>query len=88
MRSRGHDLRTLREARADPNATVRPGDISPLRNVLCFARPCDVREMRLLLLDHGAFQTSADKKRWEDREAYDMMEPAWLAAFHRHGREG
>ena len=30
----------------------------------------------------------ADKKRWEDREAYDMMEPAWLAAFHRDDREG
>ena len=87
-RSRVEDLRTLLEARADPNATVGVGNISPLRNVLCFARSSDVREMRLLLLEHGAFESSAEKRRWEDREAYDMMEPAWLANFHRDDREG
>ena len=55
---------------------------------MCFARPCDVREMRLLLLEHGALESNADKKRWEDREDYDMKEPAWLANFHRDDREG
>ena len=63
-------------------------NISPLRNVLCFARPCDVREMRLLLLEHGAMESKADRKRWEDREDYDMLEPAFLTNFHRDDREG
>ena len=55
---------------------------------MCFARPCDVREMRLLLIEHGAMESNADKKRWEEREEYDMKEPAWLANFHRDDREG
>ena len=70
-----------------PNVTVRAGELSPLRNVLCFARPCDVSEMRLLLLEYGAFQSSANAKRWEERKAYDMMEAEWLANFHRKRRE-
>ena len=44
--------------------------------------------LRLPLLEYGAFQSSADTKRWADREAYDMMEAAWLANFHRDDREG
>ena len=44
--------------------------------------------MRLLLLEYGAFQSSADAKRRADREAYDMMEAEWLANFHRDDREG
>ena len=88
VRSRTEDLRVLLEARADPNVKINTGSLSPLRNVMCFARPCDVREMRLLLLEHGAMESNADKKRWEDREEYDMIEPAWLANFHRDDREG
>ena len=74
-------------ARADPNTTPKHGYVSPLRNVLCFARPCDVSEMRLLLLEYGAEQSSADAKRWAEREAYDAMEAEWLANFHRDDRE-
>ena len=88
VRSRTEDLRVLLEARADPNVKINTGSLSPLRNVMCFARPCDVREMRLLLLEHGAMESNADKKRWEEREEYDMKEPAWLANFHRDDREG
>ena len=44
--------------------------------------------MRLLLLEHGAMESNADKKRWEEREEYDMKEPAWLANSHRDDREG
>ena len=88
VRQHVEDLRVLLQARADPNVTIGPGSLSPLRNVMCFARPCDVREMRLLLLEHGAQESSADKKRWEDREDYDMKEPALLANFHRDDREG
>ena len=86
IRSSIDDLRVLLEARADPNATVGVGNISPLRNVMCFARPCDVREMRLLLLDHGAFESRAEKQRWSVRETCDMMEASWLADFHRDDR--
>jgi hypothetical protein len=88
IRSSIDDLRVLLEARADPNATVGLGNISPLRNAMCFARPCDVREMRLLLLDHGAFESRAEKQRWSVRETCDMMEASWLADFHRDDREG
>jgi hypothetical protein len=88
VRSSTEDLRVLLEARADPNVKINTGSLSPLRNVMCFARPCDVREMRLLLLEHGAMESNADKKRWEECEEYDMKEPAWLANFHRDDREG
>jgi hypothetical protein len=88
VRSRVEDLRVLLGARADPNVNIGPGSLSPLRNVMCFARASDVREMRLLLLEHGALESSADKKRWVEREAYDMLEPAWLSNFHRDDREG
>ncbi len=50
---------------------------------MCFVRPRDVCEMRLFPLE-----SNADKKRWEEREDYDMKEPAWLANFHRDDREG
>jgi len=88
VRSNVGDLRVLLEARADPNVKINTGSLSPLRNVMCFARPCEVREMRLLLLEHGAMESNADKKRWEEREEYDMKEPAWLTNFHRDDREG
>ena len=47
-----------------------------------------MREMRLLLLEYGAKESEADKKRWESRKHYDMIEPAWMANFHRDDREG
>ena len=86
IRSSVADLRVLLEARADPNVNIGPGALSPLRNILSFARTCDVREMRLLLLEYGANESKADQERWEDREACDMHEKAWLANFHRDDR--
>ena len=56
--------------------------------MISFARPRDVREMRLLLLQYGARESDRDKKLWEDRERYDLYESAWLANFHRDDREG
>ena len=88
VRSDVADLRVLLEARADPNVILGPGDISPLRNVMTFARACDVHEMRLLLLEYGAKESEADKEQWESRKHYDMIEPAWMANFHRDDREG
>ena len=88
VRSSVEDLRVLLVARADPNIQVTRGTLSPLRWVMCMARPNDVREMRLLLLDHGAFESADDRKRWAEREKYDMDEPAIMYNFHRDDRVG
>ena len=82
------DLRVLLTARADPNMILGPGQLSTLRNVLCFAQTCSVRDMRQELLDHGAFESKEDKRRWEIREDADLNEKAWLKNFHRDDREG
>ena len=55
---------------------------------MTFAWESDVREMRLLLLEHGAKESQADQKRWKIREGCDMNERAWLMNFHRDDREG
>ena len=44
--------------------------------------------MRQELLDHGAFESKEDKRRWEIREDADLNEKAWLKNFHRDDREG
>ena len=44
--------------------------------------------MRLLLLEYGAKESEADKEQWESRKHYDMIEPAWMANFHRDDRVG
>ena len=80
------DLRALLKARADPNLVIGPGEINPLRKVICFARTRDVREMRQLLLEYGAVESKEDQKRWELREYSDMNEKAWLRNFHRDDR--
>ena len=81
-------LRTILEARADPNVVVKDGDTSPLRTVLWSAMPWDVVEMRQLLLDHGAKESRDDLDRWRRRRAYEAIEPAYLRNRHRDDREG
>ena len=81
-------LRTLLEARADANIIPGPGDISPLRTVICFAPSCAVRDMRQLLLDHGAVNDKETQERWRRREWIDKHEAAWLTNFHKDDREG
>ena len=80
------DLRVLLTARADPNMILGPGQLSPLRNVICFAQTCNVRDMRQVLLDHGAFESKEDKRRWVIRENAEMNEKAWLKNFHKDER--
>ena len=65
-----------------------PGQLSPLRNVICFARTCNVRDMRHVLLDYGAFESKEDKRRLEIRADAEMNEKTWLKNFHRDDREG
>ena len=82
------DLRALLTARADPNLITGPGQLSPLRSVILWARTCNVRDMRQVLFDHGAFESKEDKRRWKIREDAEMNEPAYLRNRHRDDREG
>ena len=87
MREDTEALRAILEARADPNVIIGSGALSPLRNVICFARTSDVCTMRQLLLDHGAIESKEDKERWRVREKSDAAEAAWLRNFHKDDRE-
>ncbi len=57
------DLEHLLQCRADPNMPVKEGNISPLRNVIAFAREVHLEKMRQLLLDYGANESDDDRKR-------------------------
>ncbi len=75
------DLKYLLESRADPNLPLKAGDITPLRNVLSFARENHVAEMRDLLLQHGANEDDADIARWELRRRADFCERIRLSNY-------
>ena len=75
IKARPEDLKHILACRADPNKPLTvPGDLNPLRKVLCFARERHVVEMRQLLLDHGADETDDDRKRWVTRQQADLYE--------------
>ena len=74
IKSTPSDLKYLLEARADPNLPLKAGDITPLRNVLSFAKMDHVVEMRDLLLQYGANENNEDKSRWELRQQADFCE--------------
>ena len=75
IKARPEDLAHILSCRADPNKPLTvPGDINPLRKVLCFARPEHVAEMRELLLDHRADETEDDRKQWVTRQRADLCE--------------
>ena len=82
-------LRTLFEARADPNVEPRPGDLSVLRTCYCSAPAWKVVEMRQVILDHGAKPSPADEARWKERRHYDLyVEPRFMRRFWDDDREG
>ena len=74
LRSTPSDLKHLLEARADSNMPVKPGDISPLRKVMSFAKMDHVAEMRDLLLQYDANESDEDRARWELRRRADFCE--------------
>ncbi len=75
IKARPEDLKHILACRADPNKPLTvPGDLNPLRKVLCFAQERHVVEMRQLLLDHGADETDDDRKRWVTRQQADLYE--------------
>ena len=72
--SKPSDLQHLLECKADPNAPIMSGSISPLRNVMSFAKEKDVAQMRDLLLQYGANENEKDKQRWDLRQRADVAE--------------
>ena len=64
VRSFPADLEHLLQCRADPNMPIKEGNISPLRNVIAFARSeVHLEKMRQLLLDYGANESDDDRER-------------------------
>ena len=75
-------LQAILAAKADPNIIIGAGGISPLYNVIAFARKAHVRDMRRLLLEAGAMESDAMKERWGLRCRADAADDAWVANFH------
>ena len=81
------ELRRLLEAKADPNAEIPQGRISPLQHVMLFAPAERVAAMRTVLLLHGAEETDEDKKRWIQRQDTDANETNYVRLFYEDDRE-
>jgi len=82
LRESIEELRRLLDLKADPNAPVPPGRITPLQHVVTFAPSKTVDAMRALLLERGARETEEDKRDWTTRQRADLFEPARLQAFY------
>ena len=74
IQSTPSDLKYILENRANPNVSLKSGEISPLRRVMSFAHEKHVAEMRDLLLEFGAIETDEDKDRWKLRQRSDFCE--------------
>ena len=85
IRSTVQDLKMLLEKGADVNIRV-SGGICPLENVIIFARNEEVAEMRSLLLNNGAVETTDLAERWQIRRRADENHDAWMRNFHRDDR--
>ena len=81
------ELRRLLEAKADPNADIPQGRISPLQHVMLFAPKARVAAMRTALLLHGADETEEDKQRWVQRQDTDANETNYVRLFYEDDRE-
>ena len=81
------ELRRLLEAKADPNADIPQGRISPLQHVMLFAPAERVAAMRTILLLHGAEETEENKNRWIQRQDTDANETNYVRLFYEDDRE-
>ena len=81
------ELRRLLNAKADPNADIDKGNISPLQKVMTFAPEKRVAAMRTVLLLHGAEETEEDKERWDLRQQTDANETNYVRLFYEDDRE-
>jgi len=75
-------LQRILLAKADPNIVLGADGISPLHNVIAFAKKEHVCEMRRLLLEAGVVESDDMKNRWELRCRADASDDAWIAQFH------
>ena len=75
-------LQTILSTKADPNILIGSSGMTPLHNIVAFARRSHVGEMRRLLLEAGATENNDMKKRWELRSSADASDDAWVANFH------
>ncbi len=80
FRSQPADLEHILECRADPNYTLDPDDVSPLRKVILLARAEHVVKMRQLLFDYGATECDYERERWVSRQRSDFCEEIRLKA--------
>ena len=78
IRARPSDLEHLLESKADPNLVPEPREITPLQNVLTFARAADVGKMREMLLHYGAKESEDEVKQWVTYQRAAENEPAFL----------
>ena len=80
------ELKRLLESRADPNAPVPEGRITPLQHVMTFAPRGTVAKMRDLLLFHGATESSEDRRDWTIRLDSDLVEDHCTRVFYEDDR--
>jgi len=80
------ELKSLLDMRADPNAPIPAGRISPLSNVTTFAPRESVSQMRQLLFRYGAEMTAEDEDDWVRRQKADACEDDCTSAFYEDDR--
>ena len=80
------ELKRLLESRADPNAPVPEGRITPLQHVMTFATRDTVAKMRDMLLSYGAIESSEDRRDWTIRQDSDLVEDHCTRVFYEDDR--
>ena len=80
------ELKRLLESRADPNAPVPEGRITPLQHVMTFAPRETVAKMRDMLLSYGAIESSEDRRDWTIRQDSDLVEDHCTRVFYEDDR--
>ena len=78
-KARPADLEHLLNCRADPNAPVPPGNISPLARVIWLAHEEQRPAMRELLLKHGAIESKQEAYDWGLRQRAALCEKVRLS---------
>ena len=79
LKSRPADLEHLLKCRADPNAPVPPGNISPLARVIWLAHEEQRPAMRELLLKRGAVESKQEAYDWGLRQRAALCEKVRLS---------
>ena len=80
------ELKRLLDSRADPNAPVPEGRITPLQHVMTFAQRDNVAKMRDMLLAYGATESSEDQREWIIRQDSDLVDAHCTRVFYEDDR--